>query len=127
MTSSHLKPLAKNESLVFSVLERAKVPMSAYAILDQLQPEGFRSPPQVYRALDKLIQSGLVHRLETISAFVACRHPECDRHQCVVFMICENCDFVEERSDVSLIRSLNRIAGTSSFEPHNASIEITGT
>ena len=66
--------LTKNQSLVFETLQRADQPISAYTILDRLRDHGFRAPLQVYRALDKLVEAGLVHRLESLNAFVACAH-----------------------------------------------------
>jgi len=66
--------LTRNQSLVFGALSRAEGPLSAYTILDQLRDDGFRAPLQVYRALDKLVETGMVHRLESLNAFVACSH-----------------------------------------------------
>jgi len=61
---SHVRPdLTKNQSLVMGALTRADGPLSAYTILDQLRDQGFRAPLQVYRALDKLVEFGMVHRL----------------------------------------------------------------
>jgi hypothetical protein len=71
--------------------QRSERPLSAYTILDQLRDQGFRAPLQVYRALDKLVEFGLVHRLESLNAFVACRHPDCEDHETIAFMICEKC------------------------------------
>jgi Fur family zinc uptake transcriptional regulator len=73
--------LTKNQSLVMGALTNSDGPLSAYTILDQLRDHGFRAPLQVYRALDKLVEFGLVHRLESLNAFVACRHPGCDGHE----------------------------------------------
>ena len=67
--------LTKNQGLVFDVLSHSQGPLSAYTILDKLRDHGFRAPLQVYRALEKLLEFGLVHRLESINAFVACAHP----------------------------------------------------
>ena len=47
--------LTKNQQLVLDALCGAEGPLSAYTILDQLREQGFRAPPQVYRALDKLV------------------------------------------------------------------------
>ena len=44
--------LTRNQALVLDTLTRADAPLSAYTILDQLRDDGFRAPPQVYRALD---------------------------------------------------------------------------
>ena len=51
--SEQMTSLTKNQEMVLGALNDAKAPMSAYAILDELRDEGFRAPPQVYRALEK--------------------------------------------------------------------------
>ena len=53
--SDEMTSLTKNQEMVLGALNDAKSPMSAYAILDELRDEGFRAPPQVYRALEKLV------------------------------------------------------------------------
>jgi Fur family zinc uptake transcriptional regulator len=62
--------LTKNQSLVMGALSQANGPLSAYTILDELREHGFRAPLQVYRALEKVVEFGLVHRLESLNAFV---------------------------------------------------------
>ena len=62
--------LTKNQSLVLEVLESHRNPLSAYSILEQLADAGLRAPPQVYRALEKLIGYGLIHKLESINSYV---------------------------------------------------------
>ena len=52
---------------------------------------GLRAPLQVYRALDKLVETGLVHRLESLNAFVACAHKHCHDDCASAFAICEKC------------------------------------
>ncbi len=66
--------LTRNQSLVLSVLQSSEQPLSAYSILDRLREEGLRAPLQVYRALEKLLQAGRIHRLESKNAFVVCCH-----------------------------------------------------
>ena len=66
--------LTKNQSAVFSALRGAGKPLGAYEILDQVRDQGFRAPLQVYRALQKLMELRLVHRIESRNAFVACDH-----------------------------------------------------
>ena len=61
-SSNHELDLTKNQSLVMSALMESNAPMSAYTILDKLRDEGFRAPLQAYRALDNLVEFGLVHR-----------------------------------------------------------------
>ncbi len=119
--------LTKNQSLVMSELSKADGPLGAYAILDQLRDRGFRAPPQVYRALDKLVEFGLVHRLESLNAFVACRHPECKSHETTTFMICERCGQVSELADDKLAKRLTTLAHKAKFALTKTTIELRGT
>ena len=69
--------LTKNQKLVMGALSNANGPLSAYTILDELREHGFRAPLQVYRALEKLVELGLVHRLESA----------CSRERTVVVIV----------------------------------------
>lgn len=120
------EPLTKNQALVMGALSDAPGPLSAYTILDQLRDKGFRAPQQVYRALDKLMESGLVHRLESLNAFVACNHPGCDNHDFTAFMICENCDRVIEITDKALAQRLKKLARDANFALTKTTIETRG-
>lgn len=118
--------LTKNQSLVMGALTRSEGPLSAYTILDQLRDEGFRAPLQVYRALDKLVEFGLVHRLESLNAFVACRHPGCDGHETIAFMICKTCGQVNEITDEPLARRLKQLATEAGFGLRKSTVELRG-
>lgn len=118
--------LTKNQALVMGALSQSESPLSAYTILDQLRDDGFRAPLQVYRALDKLVEFGLVHRLESLNAFVACRHPGCDAHQTIAFMICETCGQVNEISDTSLAERLTKLASKAGFALKKSTVELRG-
>lgn len=118
--------LTRNQALVFETLEDAETPLTAYNILDQLNGQGLRAPLQVYRALDKLVEFGLVHRLESLNAFVACRHPGCDSHTAVAFAICEKCGKVSEITDAALVSSLKSLTVGAGFVPRKTTVEIRG-
>lgn len=119
--------LTRNQSLVMDTLDHAAGPMSAYTILDALRPDGLRAPLQVYRALDKLLERGMVHRLESLNAFVACRHTQCHASGIVSFTICETCDKVLEFSDDGLNERLKSWSRAEGFHPVRSIIEIRGT
>jgi Fur family zinc uptake transcriptional regulator len=94
-THQHHRPkLSRNQSEILSCLRKAKEPMSAYAILDRVRTAGISHPPTVYRALNDLMRKGMVHRLESRSAFVACGHGGCDGK--LAFAICRQCGKVVE-------------------------------
>ena len=118
--------LTKNQPLVLNALSRAGGPLSAYTILDQLRGEGFRAPLQVYRALEKLLERGLVHRLESLNAFVACAHDHDHAHGLTAFAICEKCGQVSEFSDEVVEERLKDWAGKSGFHATKTTIEIRG-
>ncbi|MFZ1814065.1 MAG: Fur family transcriptional regulator [Rhizobiaceae bacterium] len=118
--------LTRNQSLVMGALSRSTGPLSAYTILDQLREEGFRAPLQVYRALDKLLEFGLVHRLESLNAFVACTHPGCESHETIAFMICDKCGQVSEITDTTLSNHLAALARTARFAQTKTTVELRG-
>jgi Fur family zinc uptake transcriptional regulator len=122
-----ISTLTRNQAFVFENLLKAKAPMSAYLILDELRDDGFRAPLQVYRALGKLVEMGLVHRLESLNAFVACDHPEGDRHGAIAFAICEDCGEVDEFAHEEIVKGLIIWAETEKFRLDKTIIELRGT
>jgi Fur family zinc uptake transcriptional regulator len=118
--------LTKNQSLVLEVLESHRIPLSAYSILEQLANAGLRAPPQVYRALEKLIDCGLIHKLESINSYVACQHRHCGSHQVTSFAICDSCDRVSEIIDVEFESKLHGLAEKVGLKPKHSTVEIHG-
>lgn len=88
------RKLSRNQSEILACLRKTGVPMSAYAILDRVREVGISHPPTVYRALKDLIKKGMVHRLQSRAAFIACNHGACDGK--LAFAICRGCDTVRE-------------------------------
>lgn len=118
--------LTRNQSLVLEALADAASPLSAYGILDRVRPNGLRAPPQVYRALDKLLERGLVHRLESLNAFVACRRNHVRARGLVAFGICEDCGRVWEFEDETISGRLALWAAGQQFTAKATTIEIRG-
>lgn len=118
--------LTRNQNLVLKALTEARSPLSAYTILDRLRGDGFRAPLQVYRALDKLIEVGIVHRLESMNSFVACSHSECESHGQTAFTICQTCGAVTELADDELDGHLKALAARSEFDVRHSTIELRG-
>lgn len=116
--------LSRNQSEILSCLREAKEPMSAYAILDRVRDAGISHPPTVYRALNELIEKGMVHRLQSRSAFVACGHGVCDGKY--AFAVCRACGKVVEisLSDEDEARLLG--LAPSEIAPEQVTIEIAG-
>lgn len=121
------RELTRNQALVLDVLSRSEGPLSAYALLDQLREHGFRAPLQVYRALDKLIVYGLVHRLESINSFVACAHPHDHCNGLVAFAICDRCGQVDEFDDAVVEERFRYWSKEHGFQIAKTTIEMRGT
>ena len=120
--------LTRNQSLVLSVLQSSGQPLSAYSILDRLKTEGLKAPLQVYRALEKLLETGRIHRLESMNAFVVCRHTKHGQlHPRITgFEICESCGKVVEFHDAKIEDVLVRHARSRGFKIRSTAIEVRG-
>jgi Fur family transcriptional regulator, zinc uptake regulator len=100
-------------------------PVGAYALLDSLRNEDLGSaPPTVYRALDFLIENGLIHRIERMNAFVGCSHPG-ESHR-GFFLICSECGNAEELDGESLSESISTSAARRGFAARDMTLEVTG-
>ena len=119
--------LTRNQSLVMDALSSANAPVSAYTILDELRDAGIRAPLQVYRAVEKLQEMGLVHRLESLNAFIACKHPDCKNQEAAIFMICNACGSASEVADKALTKRLDKLAGKYAFSSNTSTVELRGT
>src|SRR5262250_3052841 len=101
-------------------------PLGAYEIMDRLAPQGARPAPiTVYRALEFLRKNGLVHRIESRNAFVACVHAHA-ASDLVVFLLCESCGTVGEASSAEVAAKLRAAARLAGFTPKSPVIEISG-
>ncbi|MEM8703868.1 MAG: transcriptional repressor, partial [Pseudomonadota bacterium] len=85
------------------------------------------APLQVYRALEKLVEYGMVHRLESLNAFVACAHTGCSVHGTAAFAICEQCGAVIEFTPDEAIRMLKEWTNSQNFTLARMTIELRGT
>ncbi len=122
-----MKALTRNQELVLDVLQRSARQMSAYDILDKLRPEGLKAPLQVYRALEKLMEIQLVHKLESLNAFVSCNHKSCHGSDMTAFTICQDCGAVNEFSADGVAALLKRQSVGEGFKIYQTAIEIKGT
>lgn len=100
-------------------------PVGAYALLDSLRNEDLGSaPPTIYRALDFLIEHGLIHRIERMNAFVGCSHPG-ENHR-GFFLICSECGNAEELDGETLSETITASAGRRGFAARDMTLEVTG-
>mgnify|MGYP001204815707 FL=1 len=108
MTRMHKEnTLSKNQQIIFDLIHKSPEPLKAYTILFNVQKKGINAPPQVYRALDKLVEIGKIHKIESKNAFVACKNSDCEISKATAFSICESCEMVDEISDAKLSKYLS--------------------
>lgn len=111
---------------VFRALLSSHRPLGAYEVIDQLSKSMPRPAPiTVYRALEFLMENGLVHRIESRNAWLACAHDH-DAAAMVAFLICERCGSVGEIPASPVVGGLNDAARASGFAPKLSVVEITG-
>ncbi|MES2884117.1 MAG: transcriptional repressor [Pseudomonadota bacterium] len=110
----------------FEFLLAQKAPLSAYDILANLETRLKKklAPPTVYRALEFLLEQGLIHRLESNNTYLACDHPG-ERHESV-YLVCTGCGATQEVDDPSVGKLLQSRAAAYGFSPSRQVIEIQG-
>ena len=106
--------LTKNQQIVLDLVEKSSEPLKAYSILFNVQKKGLKAPLQVYRALDKLVEIGKIHKIESRNAFVACKNSSCQVSKATAFSICESCEKVTEINNSKLSKYLSNFEDKSS-------------
>ena len=111
---------------VLELVWHSHKPLGAYDILAVLsETDGRRAaPPTVYRALDFLLENGLVHRIASLNAFVGCSHPE-QPHQ-GQFLICRQCHAAIELDQDDISAAIVRSAASVGFSVESQTVEIVG-
>jgi len=118
--AQRLTPMRRH---VLETLLASHKPLGAYEIMQRLADHP--APITIYRALDFLRDNGLVHRIESRNAFVACVHEHAGSDP-VVFLICERCGAVGEAPGGTVAEALKSSCSAASFAPKSPVIEIAG-
>lgn len=110
---------------VYHIMLLKRRPVGAYELLDNLkETEDSAKPATVYRALDFLLDFGLIHKLESTNSFVACHHFDCNHP--VQFLICDSCGDVAEIQSTGIEGKLNDQAEQVGFLISKQTIEAHG-
>jgi Fur family transcriptional regulator, zinc uptake regulator len=118
--------LTELRRLVLHLILDAEAPPTAYQLLDRMREARKGAvPPTVYRALDFLVEQGLVHKLERLNAFVPCIDAD-HRDHAAQFLICKKCGTVTEIEDGPTSMALKRAAETQGFQTESAIVELVG-
>ena len=125
--------ICREKGLRFTELRRevlrliwiSHVPAKAYDILEKLKGKAWSAqPPTVYRALDFLLETGLVHKLDSINAYIGCSHPR-KQNECY-FLICTDCNEAKEYSSPELSNAMELTLNKNSFRPRKVTLEVLG-
>ena len=121
-----LENLSKNQQIVLNIIEKAKGPVKAYSILNNVQKKGINAPLQVYRALDKLIKIGKIHKVESRNAFIACKNTNCEVSNATAFSICQACEKVSEIVNSKLSKYLKSFQDSTGMKYKKYNLEFFG-
>ena len=126
--NARLTPLRRQ---VLELVWRSHEPIGAYDVLAKLQRDGTSSedgrpaaPPTVYRALDFLLKHQLVHRIESMNAYVGCPHPDSEHNG--QFLICTQCGNAAEIDDPAIRRAIGEHARKIGFTIERITVEVSG-
>ncbi len=127
MSSTHTlskksQSLTKNQKIVLNLLQNSGEALKAYSILDSLKKEGLKSPLQIYRALDKLVELGKIHKIESKNSFIICNNSNCARN--TVFTICERCGKVKEIKDNNLSEGVKSLVKNNRMKVNRYNLEF---
>ena len=125
---AQLTPLRRQ---VLELVLEAEAPVGAYALLDRLKASRpGAAPPTVYRALDFLLEHGLIHKVERLNAYIGCSdtghahgHDHAHPHQ---FLICRRCGATAEITDHAVAHAIAEAAARAGFVAAEATVEIEG-
>jgi len=111
---------------VLELVWQSHKPLGAYTLMDMLAQASTRrvAPPTVYRALDFLLEEGLIHRINSLNAFIGCPSPS-QKHQSH-FLICQKCNVAVELDNLPLNQSILDAATNAGFTLASHSVEING-
>ena len=121
-----MQNLSKNQQIIFDLIDKSPEPLKAYSILFNVQKKGIKAPLQVYRALDKLVEIGKIHKIESRNAFIACQNSSCQISKATAFSICENCEKVTEINNSSLSKYLSNFKDKAGMKYSKYNLEFFG-
>jgi len=99
--------------------------IKAYDLLERITPKaGITKPVTVYRALNFLMEQGLIHKVESLNAFIGCSFSDHQHQQ--LLLTCSHCQEVEERPAEGVMEAIDRELEQASFTIYHKAIEIHG-
>lgn len=118
--------LTSQREKVLELIWQSHKPLGAYTLMDMLaETAGKRvAPPTVYRALDFLLEQRLIHRINSLNAYLGCPSPGVNHPS--HFFICRACGIAVESGAENIADSLTDAAKNAGFSCESQSVEIVG-
>ena len=118
--------LTRQREKVLELIWQSHKPLGAYALMEMLSVDSTRrvAPPTVYRALDFLLEQHLIHRINSLNAFIGCPDPH-HSHQ-NQFLICKQCGIATECINDTLNTAIEQTGAAAGFAIDQHSVEIIG-
>ena len=111
---------------VLKLIWQSHRPLGAYRILELMTEQSGKRvlPPTVYRALDFLLEAGLIHRIASLNAYIGCPFP--NSHHNELFLICRECGSAAECSAEQVSSAITSTAKRANFQLESQSVELAG-
>lgn len=110
---------------VLEIIAASKKPLGAYDILEALgQYIDDPKPPTAYRAIEFLMEQGLIHRISSLNAYVLCDTDH--RHAGSQFLVCDACGTVIEAHLCHLPKDLESHVKKEGFQLTRWDAELHG-
>lgn len=120
------KKFGANQVQVLDALLQNHQASSAYEIVECVAESGKRlQAVQVYRALEILIKMGLVHRIQSMNAYIACTSDE-EEHHNPQLLFCSSCKRVAELTSDTISTLISKIAKQTQFKLDYGLVELVG-
>ncbi|MEM8547012.1 MAG: Fur family transcriptional regulator [Pseudomonadota bacterium] len=117
-----LTPLRRQ---VLEIICESSGAVGAYDILAQLAERGaHKAPPTVYRVLEFLLEARLIHRLDSLNAYIGCSAPGVAHT--AQFLICQTCNSVQEMEDQQVSQAIQAVLGQTAFSAEQVTLEVKG-
>ncbi|MFP4295938.1 MAG: transcriptional repressor [Halothiobacillaceae bacterium] len=121
-SGARLTPLRRR---VLEAIWQSHEAVKAYSLIHDLSSEDHTlKPPTIYRTLDFLRGQGLIHRIESLNAYIGCDHPA-ELHD-PQLLICDRCGHVEEVSSASIDTAIASAAKQAGFAVTRRTMEVHG-
>ena len=111
---------------VLALIWRNHQPLGAYDLIDMLAESSERriAPPTVYRTLDFLLNIGLIHRINSLNAYIGCSSPHTLHPS--YFLICTHCKNASEITTSVISQAIDDIGRQAHFSIKQQWLEVLG-